>query len=801
VSDVVLADRRILVDGRPALILAGEVHYFRLRPDEWADRLDKLRGCGCDTVATYVPWLWHERAGGGVDLHGRTHPQRDLAGFLDLAHRKGLRALVRPGPFVMAELKNEGIPYRLYDDTPHLVPVTWDGARVPSRTLDYLAPDFQAAVEGWYASVLPVVAERLHPRGGPVVAVQLDNEIGMLSWVTNSPDLTDTVCADLWRWAVDRHGAEVAAARYGPDATTCAAVLRHPPEERSLAIHDDLGRYMRERYRRYVAFLRACAERYGITGVPFLLNVHGTDRGRGRTFPIGISQLFTAYRDQPQLTSGSDHYLGDLTVANVGDLYVANAFMSAAHGADQPLTSLEFEVGNGDYGCDGAVRTPPEAADLKARLCLAQGNRLLNLYLFAGGHNPPLDRPVGDGNDRIAFTGHRHGFAAPVGPLGGLRSEYHAIRRVLAGVRALADVLADSEEEHDGLVLGFVPDHYLTEYRHPASPSRAAQVADLERFRGMGARDVLARALLFAGFSFPAVDLQSTALDTAPPRALALATAGTLGRAVQRRLARYVRGGGRLLLHGPLPARDHDGTACTVLADALGVRATRRLVADAHHFPSVIAPGRPEVRVEMAELLAPTGGTAPPTGGTAPVTDVVSGVPCGLDRTVGAGRAIVIAADYPCDPDFWRGLVERLGVTPRLRRDRDPAGLVSTSTVDATGQRLLHLVNVAPTPAAVALTHHGAPLLDGRPVRIAARGGLMLPMGLRVGAATLVETTCEVVARTDAGTTLRPTQGGGDVAVFETDRPVAVSRGRVVPDGTRVTVTVDGPDPFTITVG
>ena len=118
------------------------------------------------------------------------------------------------------------------------------------------------------------------------------------------------------------------------------------------------------------------------------------------------------------MLSGSDHYLGDLTIAQRRDLYLINAFMAAVHDADQPLTSVEFEAGTGDYGGDLATPYDPSAVDLKTRLCVAQGNRLINYYLFAGGINPPLDEPVGDGNDRIAFTGERHGTAAPVGPEG-----------------------------------------------------------------------------------------------------------------------------------------------------------------------------------------------------------------------------------------------------------------------------------------------------------------------------------------------------------------------------------------------
>jgi beta-galactosidase len=237
------------------------------------------------------------------------------------------------------------------------------------------------------------------------------------------------------------------------------------------------------------------------------------------------------WQGQAGVMSGSDHYLGDLTVGTVADLYVANAFMAATHGPDQPLTSMEFEAGSGDNGEDLSRLVPPEAVDLKLRLCAAQGNRLLNLYLFTGGHNPPLDVPVGDGNDRIAFTGHRHGFAAPIGPEGRENPSYAGAARGFTALRAAGDLLADADEEHDGLALGFVPDHYLTEYHHPASAVRAAQVADLERFRGMGPRDVLARALLLGGFSYPAVDLSAPGADLPP--VVALGSPVTLGRTVQ----------------------------------------------------------------------------------------------------------------------------------------------------------------------------------------------------------------------------------------------------------------------------
>src|SRR6185503_16156039 len=162
----------------------------------------------------------------------------------------------------------------------------------------------------------------------------------------------------------------------------------------------DLGWFMRDRFARYVVALADSARRHGITGVPLMINIHGTEGGNGVPFAIGVSQLFESYAGLDGFVAGSDHYLGDMSLSTTSDIHFINAAMAATNSADQPLTSLEFEAGTGDYsgGLDGLY--DPSTVDLKTRLCLAQGNRMINYYLLAGGINPPLDRAVGDGNDR-----------------------------------------------------------------------------------------------------------------------------------------------------------------------------------------------------------------------------------------------------------------------------------------------------------------------------------------------------------------------------------------------------------------
>ena len=171
--------------------------------------------------------------------------------------------------------------------------------------------------------------------------------------------------------------------------------------------------------------------------------------------------------------------MGDMTLNTTTDLYVINAFMDAVHGPGQPTTSLEFEAGSGDYGGGVDNQYDPSTVDLKTRRSLAQGNRMINYYLFAGGINPPLEEPVGDGNDRISFTGERHGTAAPVGPEGQKGMTYAATARTVHAVRLHERWLSRMEEDHDGVQLGLVLDSYATEYHHPDSAVMTEVVEDL----------------------------------------------------------------------------------------------------------------------------------------------------------------------------------------------------------------------------------------------------------------------------------------------------------------------------------
>jgi beta-galactosidase len=103
-SEFAIGDHDFLLDGEPFRVLSGALHYFRVDPGHWADRIRKARLMGLNTVETYVAWIAHELREGVFSLSGGL----DLGQFLDLIAAEGMYAIVRPGPYICAELDNGG---------------------------------------------------------------------------------------------------------------------------------------------------------------------------------------------------------------------------------------------------------------------------------------------------------------------------------------------------------------------------------------------------------------------------------------------------------------------------------------------------------------------------------------------------------------------------------------------------------------------------------------------------------------------------------------------------------------------
>ncbi|XP_050042178.1 beta-galactosidase-like [Dermacentor andersoni] len=155
------ANDRFLKDGHPFRYISGSLHYFRVPREYWRDRMEKMRLAGLNALQTYVEWSGHEPEPGTFNFRG----DYDLKTFLDTANDVGLLVILRPGPYICAERDNGGLPYWLLRLNPQM----------QYRSSD---PSYTSRVEKWFHVLLPMVEPYLYNNGGPIIALQVENEYG-----------------------------------------------------------------------------------------------------------------------------------------------------------------------------------------------------------------------------------------------------------------------------------------------------------------------------------------------------------------------------------------------------------------------------------------------------------------------------------------------------------------------------------------------------------------------------------------------------------------------------------------------
>lgn len=148
------------LNGKPFQIVSGAIHYFRVVPEYWRDRLEKLKAMGCNVVETYIPWNMHEPRKGVFCFDGML----DIARFVGLAQELGLYVILRPSPYICAEWELGGLPAWLLAE---------DGMRF---RVSY--PPFQAHVTDYYHVLMKKLVPLQLDHGGPVILMQVENEYG-----------------------------------------------------------------------------------------------------------------------------------------------------------------------------------------------------------------------------------------------------------------------------------------------------------------------------------------------------------------------------------------------------------------------------------------------------------------------------------------------------------------------------------------------------------------------------------------------------------------------------------------------
>ncbi|WP_210115812.1 beta-galactosidase [Acidipropionibacterium timonense] len=148
-----------MIDGQRLNVWSGEIHYWRLPSQEaWRDVMRKARASGFNAVSLYFFWGLHqETENGPFDFSGI----RDIDALLSIAEQEGLYVIVRPGPYVNAEISMGGLPAFMTNRSGAL------------RGMDNLE---QSKV--WLKAFDAIARKHLVTRGGgSIIMYQVENEM------------------------------------------------------------------------------------------------------------------------------------------------------------------------------------------------------------------------------------------------------------------------------------------------------------------------------------------------------------------------------------------------------------------------------------------------------------------------------------------------------------------------------------------------------------------------------------------------------------------------------------------------
>ena len=163
-----VTSQSVEIDGKPVVLMAGEIHPTRTNAAAWEESILKMKAGGLNTVSFYVIWSHLEKEPGEFDFTGN----RDIRKFVELCQKHGMYVWLRPGPYVNSEVLAGGLPQWLF------------GLAVTERSND---PGYLDYVKRYYGKVGEQLKGMMFKDGGPIVAIQLENEYGVAPVIWDYP--------------------------------------------------------------------------------------------------------------------------------------------------------------------------------------------------------------------------------------------------------------------------------------------------------------------------------------------------------------------------------------------------------------------------------------------------------------------------------------------------------------------------------------------------------------------------------------------------------------------------------------
>lgn len=157
----VAGQNQFLLNGKPYIIRAGELHYTRIPKPYWDHRIKMAKAMGMNTICVYLFWNYHEMEQGVFDWSG----DKNVVEFIKLIQANGMKCILRPGPYVCAEWDMGGLPW-------------WLLKKPDLQVRQKSDPFFMERVKIYLKEVGKQFASLQIQNGGPIIMTQVENEYG-----------------------------------------------------------------------------------------------------------------------------------------------------------------------------------------------------------------------------------------------------------------------------------------------------------------------------------------------------------------------------------------------------------------------------------------------------------------------------------------------------------------------------------------------------------------------------------------------------------------------------------------------
>jgi len=721
------------LDGKPFFLYSGEIHYFRVSKDRWKKHLKKLKSAGANTVSTYIPWSWHEIEEGSFDFTGKTDSQRDILGFLEYAAEEGLFVSVKPGPYILAEFEDRGIPSWLTGSHPE----------IQARGVDmvtYMHPVFLHYIQRWYDAILPHLAQRQITRGGNIILMQVCNEVGLYNWLEGAGD-TSEVALDYFHRFLQKNYKHIDSLNQLYESHYHSfddvSAPNKPAGSQGEFIHwNDWHDFHRWYYAEYLSWLIKQIRDRDID-IQLFHNIPGWVFGRGHEYPVNISFYSDIVRRHPEMIFGVDHIPENPNYRNQHDDLIINEMVRALQGGQKPIWAAEQQAGTREHN----VHTFPNELELFYKACLGRGMTGMNFYMFSQGLNPARRGAFGPTFYWMTALGHD----------GSEKALYPVIKKIGGLVKTFGSGLLAAQKRCVTTVAFYRP-YYHDEFYYPLfggiSKLDAAKVGlryDPKMMRNTYYYDGLLRMLVMQNRDFDILDLQTVVLDPKKTPQLWVMALDYMDPASQAKLADYVEAGGHLLLWPGVPDKDLKMQPCTILSERLGLR----------EGEAVIPPGNAKIDfmgIKDINVLKPIRIFSSPDAEE--IAHTPEGKCCGLNRRIKGGLVTLLGTFFAYNIKEHLFAFERLcGIKPVA-----PALELSNKALQAhvrfgPDYALLFLLNYTPVQQAVTVVLKDVPgineikIPDRNSLVLNPLSGLIIPVNFPLGkrGARLRWSTCEII--------------------------------------------------------